>query len=74
MRGDGMREDTNGRTTRYDPLWMSFALVAAIRNIMPTPTIVPVRSYAGETEQAALARLGLPADLPKSEVQFLHLP
>lgn len=73
MRGDGMREDTNGQQKSHDPLWMSFSLVAAIRKIMPTPTIVPVRAYAGETEEAALARLGLPLDLPRSDVEFLHL-
>lgn len=73
MWGDGMREDTSVQPSRYDPLWMSFTLVAAIRKILPAPTIVPVRAYAGETEAAALARLGLPPDLPESDVQFLHL-
>jgi hypothetical protein len=54
------------------PLILPFGLELAIRCILPPPPIVPVMSYAGETEDEALIRCGM-ATMSKNNVQFVHL-
>ena len=72
---DGPVEATDAPRTLPEFAAMSFAVArpaGGLAQPMP-PTLVPVRAYAGETEEEALERQGIKGVELGRELTFIHL-
>lgn len=65
-------QQTENVPLRTEGAMFRYSLAMAINRVTPPPTVVTVRSYAGETEAEAVARCG-EANGSNQKVIFVHI-